>query len=465
VRTDKAGQIIGVALEDYNGELQMVGKIMVLVETGYSTGARLKSVMARRGVDLDAIPEDVDIDKVILAQMIQDKQNITQQTDISEILSDRIVAGLEVIAPRVVTDTLVVNNLVPVDKQITLTLGDGGQFMVTNSASASPHSLFTLDNAGNAFFAGNIEANHISGIIDGLDSITAQLASLSGKGEIALPPELANVPLHLAELASRSAQLNSFELDTRAMLADNMVSLGASIASLSTKFDALSSQADTLLSVFASLGDQMTLRWDDIQKSSQSLTFTGPVTLAGGLVVTDVGALGSAVNLLSDTFYFGRPYFNTDTGGFAIVSAGQTEVPIVFDRDYLYQPVVHATIDLGVASSSDVLEQHILDQGVQYMVTRAGVHGFTIRLSKQATTDIPFSWTAFAITEPKTFTLIPTPTPTPYPTPTPSETSTPGETPSPSITDEPAASPSEIPTDTPVLEVSPVGDQGTEDGQ
>ena len=53
VRTDKAGQVIGSALEDYDAPTDEVGKILVFINTGYSTGARLKTILAKQGVNLD----------------------------------------------------------------------------------------------------------------------------------------------------------------------------------------------------------------------------------------------------------------------------------------------------------------------------------------------------------------------------------------------------------------------------
>ena len=54
----------------------------------------------------------------------------------------------------------------------------------------------------------------------------------------------------------------------------------------------------------------------------------------------------NTVNFISDTVFFGTPYFNSDIGGFAVVKAGEREARIVFGQEYLATPVVSANISL-----------------------------------------------------------------------------------------------------------------------
>lgn len=408
VRTDKAGQIIGSALEDYNGPAGAAGKMLVFVQTGYSTGARLKSVMASHGINLDEVPSDVDVGTVILAQMIQDKQNITQATDISEIFSDRIVAGLEIITPRVVTDALVANTIEPVDKDVTVQLPEGGSFTVN----------------GNAFFHGALTA----------DSLT-----------VAQLPQLTGVQTQLGAVSSQSLALEQFVVDTKALLTEADVQLVRVIASQSSRVDTLSVRLD-----------------------SAEVTLAALATHSQALIFNDTATFGS------DTYFFGTPYFTGDTGGFAIISAGQTEVHINFDRSYIWTPVVNATIALTDASASTDLENRILSQNINFIVTRVSEDGFTIRLSTAATTDIPLSWTALAIKEPKTFTFI-APFVSVIPEPqittvvpesietaisSASQTSVPSDTPAGNVVQTPLETPSETPSESPADSATPSPDVG-----
>ncbi|MEK7566641.1 MAG: hypothetical protein AAB527_00695, partial [Patescibacteria group bacterium] len=181
VRADKAGLIIGSALEDFpsaasSTELGIAtstpqtGKVLMFVSTTYSTGSRTKAVLANYGVDMDSIPADVDTGRLLLAQMLSHKQEITASSTLSEIYTDRLMAGLEIISPRVLTDTLVVNAIEPVDKNITMKIAEGGKlifiragpgqmsmtFGSTSPPTASTTPILTIDDIGNAIFSGAI---------------------------------------------------------------------------------------------------------------------------------------------------------------------------------------------------------------------------------------------------------------------------------------------------------------------
>ncbi len=127
----------------------------------------------------------------------------------------------------------------------------------------------------------------------------------------------------------------------------------------------------------------------------QSLFVNGDTTLAGALTVQS-GAIfnGEAIfNKLAtfvdkvlfqkDVTFAGRTSFNSDTGGYAKISAGQTQVKVTFDEPYAQPPVVTLTVKNG--------------QFVQYAYTDLTPEGFTIILSQPATADVEFSWTALQI--------------------------------------------------------------------
>lgn len=193
VRTDKAGLVVGSALEDYpstststtsimpDGSGQNTatttatttnetGKVLMFISTTYSTGSRTKAVLAKYGVDMDAIPGTIDMGRLLLAQMLSHKQEITASTTLSEIYTDRVMAGLEIISPRVLTDTLVVNAIEPFDKNVTFKIAKGGKLIFIRAGpdqmsmtfggpgppSASSTPILTIDDIGNAFFSGAI---------------------------------------------------------------------------------------------------------------------------------------------------------------------------------------------------------------------------------------------------------------------------------------------------------------------
>ena len=134
-----------------------------------------------------------------------------------------------------------------------------------------------------------------------------------------------------------------------------------------------------------------------------ALTVSGPMVLNGGLQVDTLTASGSVLTLASDTLFLGRPYFNTDTAGFAVIKQGQTSVDVTFDKEYLDQPIVNATITEGNDSTAQANVSQIFQNNIQYVVTNKTTTGFTIDLNKAAPNDISFSWITLAVHNPKTF--------------------------------------------------------------
>jgi len=123
---------------------------------------------------LDAIPENADISKAILAQMLQDQKDITTTTDISEIFSDRIVAGLELITPRVVTDTLIANSA-SISGTLWAERITGGIPQLTALASAATgFQLQTLDRE-------NLLSTALDAIQNGMASLSNRLTAV-GEG-------------------------------------------------------------------------------------------------------------------------------------------------------------------------------------------------------------------------------------------------------------------------------------------
>jgi hypothetical protein len=144
-----------------------------------------------------------------------------------------------------------------------------------------------------------------------------------------------------------------------------------------------------------------------------------PKIVADGLTVNSIGSDKSVVNMLGDFEFFGRPYFNTDTAGFALISQGQRQVDVNFDRPYLEQPIVSASITLSSPTTTDqsaaqaemiaqqASAQALFDGGIQFAVINKNADGFSIYLNKEAPRDITFSWVALAVTGAKTFSMKP----------------------------------------------------------
>jgi hypothetical protein len=124
-----------------------------------------------------------------------------------------------------------------------------------------------------------------------------------------------------------------------------------------------------------------------------------PHITALGMSIDSISSLNAAINIKNDTIFFGRPYFNADTGGFAVIKQGATSVDVTFEREYLTQPVVNASISFEIEGE----ENAVFENGIHHIITKKSTKGFAITLNKPAPADVEFSWIAIAVRNPKTF--------------------------------------------------------------
>jgi len=102
MKATKAGAIIGTAMNDFSGE--ETGQILVFIKNGSGNGTKIADLLP--GVDENA----TDFSKQILDELMWQKDNLVL-TDLSEIITDRLVAGVEIITPKIVTDKTQTKNL------------------------------------------------------------------------------------------------------------------------------------------------------------------------------------------------------------------------------------------------------------------------------------------------------------------------------------------------------------------
>ena len=143
-----------------------------------------------------------------------------------------------------------------------------------------------------------------------------------------------------------------------------------------------------------------------------------------------VGGWADFMNAIfrGDVDFQGRPTFNKDTAGIAVIKKDADTVEVTFDKEYSSMPIVSASMafeDVTVTEGTNgdehkqSLEQKIFDQGYTFIISRKTTKSFIIRLNKPAAEDVTFSWTALSIKEAKkiqssksaTGKSIPTPTP------------------------------------------------------
>jgi hypothetical protein len=123
------------------------------------------------------------------------------------------------------------------------------------------------------------------------------------------------------------------------------------------------------------------------------------------LLVSDFASFFGNVFFKKNVQFEGRPTFNSDTAGFAVINKGDKEVEIQFSDEYLNEPIITASIALDKTDDpikQKELEDEVLSGNISYVITNKTTKGFVIKLNKAATDDITFSWVALSINQAKT---------------------------------------------------------------
>ncbi|MEQ1500131.1 MAG: immunoglobulin-like domain-containing protein, partial [Parcubacteria group bacterium] len=171
MKATRAGMVIGFALLDYDNV--GIGKTEVFLRVGYNSGDIGQFIKSTEEPDVNSTTTPAkpkDLGRAVLGYIMESKEQFGTNGDIAEVATDRVVAGLEVITPRVVANTLVTNGIEPVDKEVRMRFGDGGKFIIERSdgdgmstsfgsASTTPPGtlVVSIDELGNAYFAGGIQ--------------------------------------------------------------------------------------------------------------------------------------------------------------------------------------------------------------------------------------------------------------------------------------------------------------------
>jgi hypothetical protein len=409
MKVTKAGPIVGKALSSYNGTGP--AKVIMFVQSGQYTGS-------------DLVQPDVTGGEAMSWLL---NQRLATATSTVDLLTRRVMAESEVLAPRVTTNELTLDAINVLNQQgaLTMNLGNDNSFVIRN-ASSTEGVLMSVDSLGNAFFAGTVTAQKIAAgeIVDFDTLLTQALASST----FASPLTAADV---ISELATSTVQIAQLSTSGLLVQGDALVSGSVSTTRLvaedlqSPVLDALFGRVSSLetgAASFASSTSDLTARVEaieslnlaDLFNATSSLVMENqPMILQGGLMVDSIGSLGDQIAFMNDTVFIGRPYFNADMGGSAVVSAGHRAVDVVFDQEYLAQPIVNASIALDERTDAEreadptyvdgQREDAVFAENIQYLITKKSTKGFTILLRSRAETDIPFNWTALAIKDANIF--------------------------------------------------------------
>ena len=362
MKTTKAGHILGVAMTEYDGK--STGTVILFVKTGNYNGSNL--------AELIKAPSDVsqkDVGRLALQHFVNQKEQFTETPELSEVVSDRIAAGLEIITPSVITQSLLVDKIgSSLENNITLNLNENGEFILTDAAE---EKVISFDSLGNAYFKGVLTAGKIKAEnIEGLEILADRFISST-------------------EVAQESTQsfnsnaLNSSAEDSPNNTLDN--SQGLTLDNLTVSLD---------LKVLQSL------------IADGSLTVLGPTTLKGELLVEGKSTFGGNSVFKEETEFEKDVTFNKNLAGYAVVKKGMRRVNVKFEKELGQKPLVTAsplwnTSEelLNMAENDDILVLPKQD----FIVANVSKSGFTILLQESAIIDMEFSWIAVQVLEPTTF--------------------------------------------------------------
>ncbi len=141
---------------------------------------------------------------------------------------------------------------------------------------------------------------------------------------------------------------------------------------------------DPLTALFEKILDDDVSNPSIIAADSIAAKSIGALTLSVDKIIS---AVGEALRIETDINLLGRIDFDSDTGGYAEISSGESEVEVTFQRPFGQTPVVTATL---VSNPYPAI-------GINYFLTEITEDGFVIQVTEPAAVDISFSWLALSI--------------------------------------------------------------------
>ncbi|HMS23386.1 MAG TPA: hypothetical protein PKB09_01085 [Candidatus Saccharibacteria bacterium] len=268
MKATKAGQIIGQAMAPFHGD--GVGMTMAFVKTNFSNGSRASKLF--QTADSQIADSQTAVGAELLSYLAEEKDAVTVDHSLSEIITDRVVAGLEVVSPSVVTSDLSVDNV--------------------TSANADDIQINSDVVINGTLKADKIFANQI----EGLELLTDKISTRSINN---LPVEQSNTLLS-GETASHSTNLDTVTIKSAAITLDLQIA-GQLMASGGLKVDGPSEfMGEAIFNGLVSIIGDTTISGDT--------TFTGRTTFnsdSGGFALIKAGK--REVEVLFDKPYADLP--------------------------------------------------------------------------------------------------------------------------------------------------------------
>lgn len=401
MRASASGPIIGTALESFTGDN---GTIEIFVHTGNFAGSNISDLFPGLEIDLS----DNTTSANILLRQISEKKDIFESGVATEsIAASRLIGGIEIITPKLVAQSIQADTIEGLSgDDISVRLNKDGLFTINDE---SGESVVEIDSEGNALFKGALTAQKLkANQIEGLEIYGAKFTELE------------------TSLDSIDSRLKSIDKNPG-----------------SSSKESLTIDKNTFENLFVS--KQATIEGDIAVHGSGIIEGVLNVIKSittNNLIVGGWADFLSTVFFRGDTIFIGRPTFNKDTAGIAVVKKDSDQIDIVFEKEYAQSPVISATVTQS--ADGGPVESEILQGTIRYLVVKKSTKGFTIKINKNAPDDISFSWIALAASDIQPQISTPSSTgdsnnneTTPSEAPS---TITPSATPPPSPTNEPTPS-------------------------
>lgn len=395
MKASKSGGVIGQAMGGYNED--GVGKVLTYI-TSSSYAGNIAGTFAAFELNEDASSEDI-----LTALQSQEPQDA-----ISEIVTDKLVAGLSIVSQEITADKLQINTIEAANaSDIGIVLSEDGTLSVKN---ASDEAGIIFNGNGDAYFAGDVQMDglHVSGTITA-DKLQVNQIEISSEAW-ANAFEEGGLSVLETKLAEQDARLTNLETLFASSSAVVTPTPAATISALIAQLPEIEDVPDT----DSSIAGKSTL---------DSLRVTGSALIEGMLHVVDFMTvrnlivdqlatfLGNVV-FSGEVFFEESPTFNNDTAGIAVIKKGSKSIEVLFEKEYESAPMINANLTLDEVSPmpseelenltkrQEALEARLFKANVRYVITKRSNKGFVILLDKKAEEDVAFSWIAVRVDNP-----------------------------------------------------------------
>ncbi len=233
-------------------------------------------------------------------------------------------------------------------------------------------------------------------LIAGLEIITPTITADTIYAKTIKADRIEGLSIYTDSLNSLTNNVNLI----KSLISSNSAILG--VATTSADFGAQSTVSSLLVTGLATASADLNVKGNSLV---EGMFMVLKSISAPNLLVSDFASFFGDVVFKKNVVFEGRPTFNTDTAGFAVITKGDRSVSVNFDDEYLSPPVITANISLDKledVSAQKQIEDQIFSGDLRYIITQKTAKGFVIKLNKNADFDIGFSWVALSVKNPKT---------------------------------------------------------------